>query len=183
MKKNLFAVVLALVLFSANQLFAQTTLKIGYTNADEILSALPEAKTIEAELKAYQTQLSNQLQSMKKDFETKFKTYQETAANLAPAIRETKEKELQAASQNMQEFEQKATEDLQRKQETLLKPVYDKIQKAIDDVAKAEGYTHVFSEDASGFPILLYAADEFRITNKVIVKLGGTVPAATTGGK
>ncbi len=62
-------------MFSASQLFAQTTLKIGYTSADAVLAALPEAKQIESDLKTYQTQLGNQLQSMKADFEKKFADY------------------------------------------------------------------------------------------------------------
>lgn len=183
MKKSILAVIMTIMLFSANQLFAQTAPKIGYTNADAILSALPEAKTIEAELKAYQTQLSNQLNTMKKDFETKFAAYQKEAQNLAPTIREARERELQSLNQQMQEFEEKASADLQKKNLTLLEPVYDKIQKAIDEVAKAEGFTFILSSDASGFPIILYANEESNITNKVIVKLGGTVPAANTANK
>ena len=34
--------------------------KIGYTNAEVILSLLPEARQIDADLKAYETQLQNQ---------------------------------------------------------------------------------------------------------------------------
>lgn len=187
MKKNILSAFVALCLFClANVSFAQT-LKIGYTNADAILAALPEAKTIETDLKAYQAQLETQMKSMSDDFEKKFKEYQAKVDAFAPAVREAKEKELQTSRQNIQEFEQKAQQDLQKKNQALLQPVYAKIQKAIDEVAKAENYTHVFSSDVSGFPILLYAAEEYDLTNKIILKLGGTVPPktapATNGGK
>jgi outer membrane protein len=63
----------------------------------------------------------------------------------------------------------------------LLQPAYDKIQKAIDDVAKENGYTHVFSSDQGGVFILLYAREEDNITNIVLKKLGIEPPAETTG--
>ena len=46
-------------------------LKIGYTNAEYILSNMPEAKQIEADLKDYEQQLSTQLESKSKDFQAK----------------------------------------------------------------------------------------------------------------
>ena len=191
MKKRISSALIVCFLLLANVVSAQhTTPKIGYTSADAVLAALPEAKTIETELKAYQGQLETQMKSMSDEFEKKFKMYQKDIDALPPAIRETKEKELQTLRQSITEFEQKAQQDLQKKNQALLQPVYAKIQKAIDEVAKAEHFTHVFSSDVSGFPILLYAAEEFDLTNKIILKLGGTVPVkpapttpTTTGGK
>lgn len=186
--------VLATALFlAANTSFAQhtahaTAVKPGYASVDDILMALPEAKVVETELKSYKAQLETQAKSMGEEFEKKFKDYQAKMNDFAPPVREAKEKELQALRQSMSEFEEKAQADLQKKNQTLLAPVYDKIQKAIDEIAKAEHFSHIFSPSVSGFPILIYAAEEFNITNKVILKLGGTVPpkqtpAPTTGGK
>lgn len=178
MKKLFTFVAFALVLMSG-QAFAQ--IKVGYTNADVILSQLPEAKTIEAELKAYNAQLSKELDTKQAEFEKKYKEYAEGVqkGTFTPVIREAKEKELQSLQQNLQEFQQKAQADSQKKQQDLLAPVFDKIQKAIDEIAKAENFDFVFSTDvAGGAPILLFAKEEHNITNKVITKLGGTpIPA------
>ncbi len=187
---QIFLFVSALFIATCNHSIAQhtghTAVKPAYVSVDEVLAALPEAKTIESELKSYKTQLEAQAKSMGDEFEKKFKDYQAKMNDLAPPVREAKEKELQGLRQSMSEFEEKAQADLQKKQQALLQPVYDKIQKAIDEIAKAEHYSHVFSPNVSGFPVLLYAAEEFNITNKVILKLGGTVPPkqpVTTGGK
>ncbi len=180
MKKQLVAAfVLCLSLLAHWSVAQQTAVKIGYTNADEILSALPEAKTINTELTSYKTQLENQFKSMEEELKKKYQAYMAIVNSLAPTIKEAKEKELQTSQQNMKEFEEKAQTDLQKKQQTLLQPVYDKIQKAIEDIAKAEHYTHIFSSDVSGYPILLYGVEEYNITNRVITKLGGTVPSTT----
>ena len=50
----------ALAMFTMSVTNAQE-LKIGYTNAEYLLGLLPEAKQIEADLRAYETQLQNQL--------------------------------------------------------------------------------------------------------------------------
>lgn len=187
MRKKIIGALIVCFTLVANFAIAQhTTIKVGYTSADAVLAALPEAKTIESELKSYQGQLEAQMKSMSDEFEKKFKDYQAKVESLAPAVREVKEKELQTLRQSITDFEQKAQQDLQKKNQSLLQPVYAKIQKAVDEVAKAEHFTHVFSSDVSGFPILLYAAEEFDLTNKIILKLGGTVPTktpVTTGGK
>jgi outer membrane protein len=177
MKKQFIVAFIICLNFVANLSFAQhTAVKIGYTNADEILSALPEAKTINSELTSYKTQLETQFKSMEEDLKKKYQDYMAKAPSLAPAVKESKEKELQTLQQNMKDFEEKAQSDLQKKQQTLLQPVYEKIQKAIEELAKAEHFTHIFSSDVSGYPILLFGVEEYDITNKIIVKLGGTVP-------
>lgn len=178
MKKFFGVLVIALFAF-VGQSLAQ--IKIGYTSAETILVQLPEAKTIEAELKAFSAQLGKELENKQKEFEAKVKVYQDAvkAGTLTQIVKESKEKELQSLQQNLQEFQQKAQEEVQKKQQALLAPVFDKIQKAIDEIAKAENYDLILSTDASGAPILLYAKEEHNITNKVITKLGGTPLPAT----
>ncbi len=161
----------ALIFCTLTASFAQV--KIGYTNADAILAALPEAKQIESDLKAYQGQIEKEMQSKYAEFQQKLKVYQETANDMPKVVRDEREKELQELQKRVQDFEKQAQLDLQKKNSSLLAPVYQKIQTGIDEVAKAEGFTFVFSSDASGFPILLYADEQHDITNKVIVKLGG----------
>ena len=83
-------------------------LKIGYTNAEYILSNMPEAKQIEADLKDYEQQLSTQLESKSKDFQAKYAEYQRTAENMIPEVRADKERELQSLQQSIQKFQQDA---------------------------------------------------------------------------
>ncbi len=179
MKMKLIVAVFAFVLagFSVN---AQTTgLKIGYTNVDYVLSLLPEAKQIESQLKEYETQLGNQLKSKETELRTKFETYQKDAPNMTEIVRADKETELQNMQASLQKFGRDAEASLQKKQVELLKPAYDKIQNTITTVAKENGYTHVFSNDAGGFAVLLYASENDDISDLVLKKLGVTPPAAS----
>jgi outer membrane protein len=157
-------------------------LKIGYTNPDYILSNMPEAKQIQSDLKVHEQQLSSQLEAKSKDFQTKNQEYQQNAQNMIPEVRADKEQELQNLYQSIQQFQQEAQMSLQRKSGELLQPVYEKIQTAIDEVAKANGYTHIFNPQLDvGVSILLYAREEDDISDLVLKQLGITPPPAEEG--
>ncbi len=175
MKKLFFlAVVGAVTAFGAN---AQGSLKIGYTDVEYILSALPEAKQIESELTDYGQKLEAQLSSKMQDFQTKLTAYQNSAATMLPEIKADKESELQTMQQSIQKFQQDAEGMLQKKQVTLLQPVYDKIQKAIDEVRKENGFSFIFSARPSGLSVILSADEAYDISELVFTKLGVEPPA------
>ena len=172
--KTRWIFILAFLVAAVSAEAQDTALKIGYTNAEYILSNMPEAKQIEAELKDYEKQLSTQLQSKSTDFDTKVQEYQRSAENMIPEVRADKERELQSLQQSIQKFQQDAQTSLQRKQGELLQPAFDKIQTAIDEVAKANGYTHIFNsgQPEVGLNILLYGRDEDNISDLVLKQLG-----------
>lgn len=149
-------------------------IKIGFTNADFILGNMPEAKQIESELKVHEQQLTAQLEAKSKDFQVKVEDFQRNAANMIPEVRADKERELQGMQQSIQKFQQDAQASLQRKSGELLQPAYDKIQVAIDAVAKANGYTHILNsgQPEVGLNIILYASEEFNISDLVLKELG-----------
>lgn len=172
--KTRWIFILAFLVAAVSAKAQDSGLKIGYTNAEYILSNMPEAKQIEADLKDYEQQLSTQLQSKSADFDKKVQDYQRTAENMIPEVKADKERELQGLQQSIQKFQQDAQASLQRKQGELLQPAFDKIQTAIDEVAKANGYSHVLNsgQPEVGLNILLYARDEDNISDLVLKQLG-----------
>jgi outer membrane protein len=176
MKSKLFLVALLSVVFAGFQANAQV--KIGYTNVDVVLGQLPETKTVEAELKTRKDQYDASYKQKVADFQTKLAAYEKGAATLSDVIKADKEKELQGAEANIQEFQKNAQDDLQKKQNQLLAPILQKIQTGIDAVAKENAYTHIFNIDAGQgtTPILLYATEESNITELVLKKLGVVIP-------
>ncbi|MCC5919529.1 MAG: OmpH family outer membrane protein [Cyclobacteriaceae bacterium] len=168
--KSTFALLICLLVVGFN-LNAQQ-IKIGYTNVDYILSLMPESEEIDAELKAHERQLRRQFEAKLKEAEEKYEKFQREAATMTDMMRAEKQEELQAMQQQLQRFQGDAEQSLQKKQVELLQPVYDKIQSAIEVVAKRENYTQVFSSDIQGVPVLLYAADEENISDIVLKELG-----------
>ncbi len=165
-------------------------LKLGYTNIDYVLSQTPEAKDIQNQLTIQRTQSENELKRMQKELEDKYGAYEKGAAQMSDVIKKDRETELQGLQARIQEFGRTAEQSLQTKYQQLVNPVVQKIQKAIDAVAKETGYQYVFNLDAGAntIPILLVAPEENNITELVLKKLGidpskiTTAKPASTGG-
>jgi outer membrane protein len=174
--------ILLLTLFSAAA-FAQTTptQKIGYADWDYIFSQMPESKTFDNEMKTHGSQLEAQLKAKYGEYEAKLKAYQAGAATMLDAVRRDKEAELTQLQENIQKFQQDAQTSIQKKSTTLMAPIYTKTGKAIEDVAKEQGYAFIFSPQMQGGgDILLYSDDKYDISVLVLKKMGITPAPATT---
>lgn len=176
--RTLFLALLCGTLFTAQ---AQTQ-KIGYADWEYIFSQLPEFKQIDSELKTHSEQLQNQLKAKQQDFEAKYKAYQSIPATTPDAIKADKERELQQLQEGFQKFQQDAQGSLQKKQADLMAPVYKKVGKTIEEVAKENAYTFIINpQTVGGGDILLYSDETYNISNLVLKKLGVTpAPVATT---
>jgi len=180
MKKLLIICVLVSA-FAVTKSYSQSDLKLGYTNVDYILSLLPEAKEIEAELTAYGKQLESQLQSKMAEFQEKVNDYQQkvSSGEMVAAVARDKEQELNGLRQAIEKFQRDADASLQKKQVDLLQPAYEKIQEAINVVAEANNYSYILSSDAGAFAVILYAKEESNVTDLILKQLGIEPPAAS----
>ena len=162
--KNIFIV---LALFTSLSLSAEAQ-KFGHIDAQSLLLSLPERvdaqQTIEAAAKEYEGEMIR----MQEELQTKYGEYQSKAATWPDAIRQQKEKELQALDQGLQEFGQTVQMDLARMEENLLTPMIERVQVAIQDVGKAHGFTYIFD---SSMGATLYNGGE-DVTDLVKTKLG-----------
>lgn len=184
---NKFRVALAaaaLTFTTATATQAQTAapLKIGYTSVQYVLSQMPESKQIESQLKDYSTQLKGQLDAKSNEFRTKVEAYQKGGATMTDVVKADKEKELQNLQQSIQEFQQNAEVSLQQKQQTLLKPALDKLQKNIDAVADENGYTYILNSDGDS-PLLLHGPKDGDVSDLILKKMGITPGAAAAAPK
>jgi outer membrane protein len=158
-----------------------TTQKIGYADWNYIFSQMPEYKQIDSELKTHGSQLENQLKAKQTEFENKLKTYQGMPVNTPDAIKADKERELQQMQDSFQKFQQDANVSLQKKQGELMEPVFAKVGKTIEEVAREQGYSFILNpQSISGDDIILYSDEKYDISDLVLKKMGIT-PTADTG--
>lgn len=183
MKKFLLLFVLGCLTFATH---AQT--KIGYANVDYIFGQMPEAKQIEAELKSLETQLKNQIDAKVQRFQKELADYTTAVQNntIPDAVRANTERELQQQRENIEKLQQDAQTNLQNKHSNLMRPVYDKMAKAIEETAKENGFNLIVSETLGGLDVVLHADANTDISDLVLKKLGvtpapaGSKPAAQT---
>ena len=148
-------------------LFAQQ--KIGHINSNDLLLAMPERNTIETEIRAYATQLENQLLAMQKELETKYQEFQASQETMSESIRSVKLQEMNDLETRLKDFQATAQEDLTKKEKELSDPLVNKAKAAIEKVAKDNGYTYILD---SGVGIILYMEDSDDITGLVKKELG-----------
>jgi outer membrane protein len=171
-RKLLTTLFLAALMLGAQ---AQSAQKIGYADWEYIFSQMPEFKQIDAELKTHGTQLENQYKAKSQEFEAKYKAYQGMPATTSDIIRADKERELQTMQESIQKFQQDAQTSIAKKQNDLMQPVYTKVGKAIEDVAKENGYTFIINPQlGAGSDILLYSDEKYDISDLVLKKMGIT---------
>jgi outer membrane protein len=177
MRKLALLAVLGLVTFISH---AQTaTTKVGYADVDYIFSQMPESKQIDSELKSLQTQLKNQIDAKYQEYQKKLADYQANINNMIDAVRANTERELVQMQQNIEKLQQDAQTTVQTKQTTLMDPVFKKVGKAIEDVAKENGFTFILSQQIGGLDVILYGDEKMDVSDLVLKKLGVTPkPAA-----
>jgi len=155
-----FIGILALIVFMASAGQSQN-MKFGHINSDELIRALPEFDTANANLEKFRQELVNALELMSVELNNKSDTFTKESKNLTDIVRQTKEQELIDMNRRIQEFQANAQEQLQNKQVELFQPIYTKVDKAIKDVGKENAFLYIF-DIAKGS--LLYF-DETKSTN------------------
>jgi outer membrane protein len=160
---------------------AQTaSVKIGYADVDYIFGQLPESKAIEAELKSTQAQLKNQIDAKYQDFQKKLADYNANLNTMLDAVRQNTERELAQMQQNIEKLQADAQTTIQTKQTQLMDPVYKKVGKGIEDVAKENGFTFILNQQIGGLDVILYGDEKMDVSDLVLKKLGVTPKPATT---
>ena len=177
MRKLVLFAVLGFVTIVSHAQTAST--KVGYADVDYIFSQMPESKQIDSELKSLQTQLKNQIDTKYQEFQKKVADYQANLNTMIDAVRVNTERELQQMQQNIEKLQQDAQTNVQTKQTQLMEPVFTKVGKAIEEVAKENGYTFILSQQIGGLDVILYGDEKMDISDLVLKKLGVTPKPAT----
>ncbi len=169
MKHLLKITLLALILSTSVSTFAQS-LKFGHIDSNKLLAIMPEKEEAQKQIQAAAAEYDTQIKAMREEAQTLINAYVETRDGLAEAVRADKEKEIQNLQSRMQEFDGFAQQALQKKQNDLLKPIFDKASAAIKAVGAENGFTYVF--DISTGVILFNSNNSVDVMPLVKTKLG-----------
>ena len=145
--KNVKKMAVALVLFVAATGFINAQSNTAHINVQQLLSEMPEMKAAQAELKKLQETYRADLESSMTEFRNKATQYQNESPSKTREENEKRAQELQGFEKNIQDAEQAALQEMQKKQQELFAPISEKAKAAIEKVAAAEGIDYVM--DAS----------------------------------
>lgn len=170
------AVALLVLLVSAS---APAQVKIGHISSEAIMKQLPDAQDAQKQLDALVAQWQADLNKMQQDWKQKFDDYDRKKLIMTDQRRADTERELREADQKISDYRNQKfgqNGELFAKQDEFMKPIQDRIFKAIQDIAQEEGYDYIF--DKSGEILLMYSNDKLDLTQKVLDRLQSEIPAS-----
>jgi outer membrane protein len=163
MKRSISIAVLIIVIALAGQSAMAQSFKFAHINNDELIQSMPEYDSATVKLEKFRKELVNALELMSVELNTKNEAYQKDAKNLSDIVKQTKEQELGDMNKRIQDFQNNAQQQLQSKQAELFQPIVAKVDKAIKDIGKENGFLYVFDVSLSKATLLYF--DETKSTN------------------
>jgi outer membrane protein len=162
--KNL--IVSVLLLFPLG--LAAQEIKIAVVNTQEVFNLLPELSDVEKEMVTYAKQYQDAMTAMEEEYNRKYSDLTSKGDTLTENIRILRVQEIEGIRTRMENFAPMAREEIGKKQEELLAPLHEKIQKAIREVGEENGYTYIMTPQA----MLYQGSSAIDATDKVKAKLG-----------
>ena len=171
MKRFISIAVLIIVIAMAGQSAMAQSFKFGHINSDELIQSMPEYDSTTVKLEKFRKELVNALELMSVELNTKNDAYQKESKNLSDIVKQTKEQELMDMNKRIQDFQTNAQTQLQNKQTEVFQPIYARVDKAIKDVGKDNGFLYVF-DTAKGALLYFDEAKSTNVMSLVKTKLG-----------
>jgi outer membrane protein len=143
----------------------------GYVNSQAILADMEEVKAAESDLVGFREQKKKLLQLEIEGFQQELAELEakNQAGELTPKQIEQEQARMQQEQQRIAKMENDINEEIAERRETKFQPVFDKVNAAIEKVAKEKSYQYVFDSGAGG--IILYADESMDITEAVKAEL------------
>lgn len=165
---KIFSLVICFATFFTSAVEAQ---RFGYLNSQNLLAEYPDVKNADKQLQTYQEQLGKQYEAKAKALEAKFAQYvADVQSGKIPAAEAQKmEATLQTERTQLMEFEQKLAGDVTKKRQDLLAPILRKVDDAIREVGKENGFQFIFDESMGA---ILFDANAEDVMPLVKAKLG-----------
>ncbi len=163
-----------IILLTLGFMFAESprdqSLKIGYVDSSTILGLLPDAQAAQAKLDTLVQDWSDTLKQMSTEYQTDVNDYTRQAAMLTERAKQEQQEQINNLLQKMQAYRQKTIGQggiLDQTRERMMKPIRQRVYKAIAVVARREGMQLVLDKNEQ-IPVVLYADPFYDITYKVL---------------
>lgn len=137
-KKLFVAILIALPAIDSAQA------KFGVVNSQQIFAELPETKEAETQMEAASAKFQSEFKVLQDEYNKVYTEFQNMDANTPETIRQRRMTDIQEKSQRIGQFQQSASEDLDRMQQQLLAPIQQKIADAIKAVGQENNFTMIF---------------------------------------
>jgi outer membrane protein len=175
MQRTLFSILLIACLCSGIPVHAQQ--KIAYVDISAIMKALPESQEAQRQLDVQVEIWSKELESLQKEWQTKYNDYDKRKLILTEQGRVGAEKELQELDRKIKSYQDQKfgqNGELFKLEDQLMKPIQDLVYEQVKLLGVELGYDYVL--DKSGGVMIIYAKETHDLTKKAIERIEKTLP-------
>ena len=151
----------------------QAQVNIAYMNPNSILGQLEEVIAIDQQIEALINQRDQEIKIKANTLQQAFSEYDATRSSLTNEEQKAIEAELLKQNQELESERESYLNEIRQKKAQLLQPVIDRMNVAIDKIAKQMDIDIVLNEDTSyGDAIIFYSSeDRLNITKLVLAEL------------
>lgn len=146
---------------------AQNT-KVAYVYAQEVMVIMPEFTEMQNSINALSENYRKELQQMEEEYRRKYTDFVNQQDSLTENIRMRRMQEIQDMETRIQTLVQTGEEEIQAKQQELVRPIQDKLRNAIKAVGDERNYSYIIDPQA----LLHIGSDVEDATPFVRTKLG-----------
>jgi len=167
--KKIF-IILAFLTLTTSGAFAQ---QLAYVDSEYILKHIPDYVSAQKQLDDLSAQWQEQVDAKYAEIEKLYKAYQNDQALLNEDMRRRREDEIVKKEKEAKEFQRQKfgyEGELYQQRLKLIKPIQDRVSKAIQDVANSQGLDLVLDKGTE--VTFLYANPKLDKSNEIITKLG-----------
>jgi len=119
--------------------------KIAHINSEELISAMPEYKALQSKLEKLGKSYQDEIKNMENALKAKLQKYDQEASSQTNETNVARQQEVQLEAQKLDQYKATAMQDLQKQEQDGMKPILEKAQKAVEQVAAEQGIEYVIN--------------------------------------
>ena len=174
---------LAIIVLISNSLHAQRSVRIGYIDTEYILENINEYSIANKQLDSKVVKWKAEIETRLKSLDDEKKKLNNERVLLSSELILEREEELQIIEDEISDYQQKRFGpggDLMIQKKQLMQPIQDQIFTAVQEIANSKEYDIIFNKSDV---IMLYSADRYDISNRVLKTINRTSKRTQTENK
>jgi len=168
MKRIILIISLTFITFTAA--LAQ---RFAYIDSDYILKHMPEYTSAQKQLESLSAQWQKEVDARYQELDRLDKAFQADQVLMTPDMKKRREAEIhdkEISAKDFQRLKFGPEGELAQKSNTIIKPIQDKMSKAIQAVAESESLDMIFDKNSE--VMMLYANPRYNKSDDVLAKMG-----------
>ncbi len=169
MKNIFFAIIMfGLMSFKIQCAYSQNSLKIGHVDIAQILAQLPARDSAAAKLNKETKEMQSTYDEMAVVYNKLLDDYEKDQISYSEPVKKSKESELLDKEKRLKEFEQNASENLQKRNSELIQPILNDIIKAVNKVATENNFTYILDVSKGS---VVFTSNDSQDINPLVMQI------------